>query len=41
MRDHLVSAKQLRRLLAKWIPIDRFEQFTGCAAEKVGEVVGA
>jgi NTE family protein len=26
LRDHLVSAKQLRRLLAKWIPIDRFEQ---------------
>jgi NTE family protein len=28
LRDHLVSAKQLRRLLAKWIPIDRFEQST-------------
>ena len=27
-RDHLVSAKQLRRLIAKWIPIDRFEQST-------------
>lgn len=26
LRDHLVSARQLRRLLAKWIPIDRFEQ---------------
>ena len=26
LRDHLVSAKQLRQLLAKWIPIDRFEQ---------------
>jgi NTE family protein len=26
LRDHLVSAKQLRLLLAKWIPIDRFEQ---------------
>lgn len=26
LRDHLVSAKQLRRLLEKWIPIDRFEQ---------------
>lgn len=26
LRDHLVSAKQLRRLLGKWIPIDRFEQ---------------
>jgi NTE family protein len=28
LRDHLVSAKQLRRLLDKWIPIDRFEQST-------------
>jgi NTE family protein len=26
LRDHLISAKQLRRLLAKWIPIDRFDQ---------------
>ena len=25
LRDHLVSAKQLRQLLTKWIPIDRFE----------------
>ena len=28
LRDHLVSAKQLRRLLDKWIPIDRFEEST-------------
>jgi NTE family protein len=28
LRDHLVSAKQLRGLLAKWIPIDRFEEST-------------
>src|SRR3984957_3546584 len=28
LRDHLVSAKQLRVLLDKWIPIDRFEQST-------------
>jgi NTE family protein len=28
LRDHLISANQLRRLIAKWIPIDRFEQST-------------
>src|ERR1700751_4025690 len=28
LRDHLISAKQLHQLLAKWIPIDRFEQST-------------
>jgi NTE family protein len=25
LRDHLISAKQLRRLITKWIPIERFE----------------
>jgi NTE family protein len=27
-RDHLVSAAQLRRLIAKWIPVDRIEDTT-------------